>query len=108
MGEHDEHEPSAAHREIIATMTIALDPVIAATQVEPDERQAFGIAAKQFMNDYRTELERHGIDWPPLPALVALEQFMRLEQDLDTWYPAAVATIRQYLTAARAQEASLN
>jgi hypothetical protein len=84
----------------------AVDGLIEALEVEPDERYAFGAAAKALMADLRRELEARGLRWPPLVALANLERLLIAELDVDR--AAAVATLRQYTAWARAEQASRN
>lgn len=58
-----------------------------------------------FSRAYRAELEARGLDWPPLPALVVLEQEFvdraeagDLDDDQARDYFAAIRTVRRFAT----------
>jgi hypothetical protein len=89
----------------------AVDDVVDACQVKPDERAAFAEAGRHFvrvMREWSIENERQ--DWPALAVLVALEQELvgNAIED-DEWIcAAAVRTVRDYYTQARAEKAKMN
>jgi hypothetical protein len=91
----------------------AVDDVVDACQVKPDERAAFAEAGRHFvrvMREWSIENERQ--DWPALAVLVALEQELvgNAIEDDDEWInrAAAVRTVRDYYTQARAEKAKMN
>jgi hypothetical protein len=91
----------------------AIDEVIEALQVEPDERAAFGEAAQKFLGVMAEWSVKHDrTDWPPLSTLVALEHELlsnAAEAD-DEWIhrAAAVKTVRDHIIWTRAERASMN
>lgn len=90
----------------------AVDAVIEALHVEPDERVAFGEASQDFLNVMQQwSIENDRQDWPPLSTLVALETELLdfgNASDLDIDRAAAVSTVRDYLVQAKADQAKLN
>ena len=59
--------------EFLDALRPSLDDVIAACEVEPDERQAFIEAAAAFVDIYRRELEARDLDLPLLPELASAD-----------------------------------
>ena len=72
------------------------------------ERKEVAPATIRFMETFEEHLAGDGLDWPPVPALVALESMLIRDQDVGDDYPAIVATMRQAFVALRAKLASMN
>ena len=91
----------------------AIDNMIAALQVEPDERAAFAQASRAFIGVMAGWSAAHDrADWPPVATLVALEQELlaRATEPDDAWIDrtAAVRTLRDTIAWARGEQARLN
>ena len=97
------------HNEFLDALRPSLDDVIAACEVEPDERQAFIEAAAAFVNIYRRELEARDLDLPLLPALAAAEEAFIEARDMeDVDRVAALRTIAQFAAWMQRRQARLN
>jgi hypothetical protein len=77
---------------------------------ETDDLPRFVAAADKFRRVFRQQLESRGKagEWDELAQLLALEQVMAADPDLDPKYPAAVKTVRDYVTHERDAQARLN
>ena len=90
----------------------AVDDMIDALHVEPDEREAFAIAGDAFIDTMHRHVEELGdpvTSWPPLATMVCLEvELMIVDEDRGPDRAAAVKCVRDFLTARQAWRAQWN
>jgi hypothetical protein len=74
-----------------------------------EDDKTFGEAANIFLAELRREATKRGFgDWSMLSLLLALEDVLRRDEDLDNSYAAAVKVVRERLTLAQHAQASMN
>jgi hypothetical protein len=76
---------------------------------ETDDEQVFAEAVERFRRAFREQASARGFaDWDELAQLVALEEKLLADEDLDVGYAAAAMTVREWITFHRHQAARLN
>jgi hypothetical protein len=115
---NDQPNPLATP-EIVATLDALVEALRAGTRDPTDEQQIAKVAST-FFDTYWAEVRARGLDrppynWPPLPALVVLEQecvSRGRSGDLDDVkardYFAATKTVRDFAVWRQQQHAKLN
>ena len=93
-------------QDLVDTLQPELDQLVAAFDVEPDERQAVANGALALFAACRRMLDEHDLDWPPDATLAVVECACISTGKVD--HAAAIRTIRQYHAWVRAERANLN
>jgi hypothetical protein len=93
-------------RDILGALKPELDALVAAMQVEPDERPAVANAGMALIDASKRTLEEHNLDWSPDQTLAAVQAASVGAHERE--YAAAVATIRDYFVWCRGERAKLN